>query len=166
MPEATQPQSAEAGHAGTAGQQGSQPGQFGTGPESEPAATEAQLQAWAALFQQTLAAGRQLSELLQLELKLAVGDGLRLLGVVLVMLPLVILAWLGLSVLLAWLAFLGSGSVGLGLAGFLVVQLLALLLLWRAARVFQRSLGLPATRRQLRALTGADDSDGTKTTDS
>ncbi|PLW81996.1 hypothetical protein CWI75_12975 [Kineobactrum sediminis] len=118
------------------------------------------------MLQQTLATGRQLSELLQLELKLAVGDGLRLLGVLLAMVSLVILAWLGLSVLLAWLAFLGSGSVALGLAGFLVVQLLALLLLWRAARVFQRSLGLPATRRQLKAMTGADNSDGTKTTDS
>lgn len=166
MPEATKPQSSEAGHAETAGQQGSQPDQFGSGTQSEPAATEAQLQAWAALLQQTLATGRQLSELLQLELKLAVGDGLRLLGVVLTMASLAILAWLGLSVLLAWLAFLGSGSVALGLAGFLVVQLLALLLLWRAARVFQRSLGLPATRRQLRAMTGADNSDGTKTTDS
>lgn len=124
------------------------------------------MQAWFALLQLAQATGRQLTTLLQLELKLALADGQRLLGALLAMVPLVILAWLGLSILLAWLVFMGSGSVGLGLAGFVLVQLLALMLLWRAARAYRRSLGLPATRRQLRAILGAEDSNGAKTTDS
>ncbi|MFO7550053.1 MAG: hypothetical protein R6W80_01505 [Haliea sp.] len=168
MPGATEAHSAQAGQAEAAdAKQATEPdrGQ----PESEPApaaAEEAQLQAWFTLLQLAQATGRQLSTLLQLELKLALADGQRLLGALLAMVPLVILAWVGLSVLLAWLVFLGSGSVSLGLAGFVLLQLLALVLLWRAVRVFKRSLGLPATRRQLRAIIGTGDSNGAKTTDS
>ncbi len=134
--------------------------------ESVAAVTEAQVQAWASLLQQCLATGRQLSTLLRLELRLALADGQRLFWVGLAMVPVIVLAWLGISALLAWLVFLASGSVSLSLAGFVLVQLTALLLLWRAARNFQHSLGLPATRRQLRALTGTDNTDEQKTTDS
>ncbi|MDO8862276.1 hypothetical protein Q6D67_11230 [Haliea sp. E1-2-M8] len=165
MPGVTNSQSAEAEQAEEAAQQGSQADRLRSESEPETAPTEAQLQAWATLLQQALATGRQLSKLLQLELKLAVADGLRLLFVRLAMVPVAVLAWLGLSVLLAWLVFLASGSVSLSLAGFVLVQLIALLLLWRAARVFQSSLGLPATRRQLRAMTGTENSDEKKTTD-
>ena len=158
MPGATEAHSARAGQAEAAD------AKQATEPDLDQ--PEAQLQAWVSLLQLAQATGRQLSTLLQLELKLALADGQRLLGVLLAMVPLVILAWIGLSVLLAWLVFSGSGSVSLGLAGFVLIQLLALVLLWRAARVFKRSLGLPATRRQLRAIMGAGDSNGAKTTDS
>ncbi|MEQ8800492.1 hypothetical protein [Haliea sp.] len=167
MPGATVAHSAQAEQAEAAEpEQASQPGRDQRESEPAPAAAEAQLQAWFTLLQLAQATGRQLSTLLQLELKLALADGQRLLGVLLAMVPLVILAWTGLSVLLAWLVFLGSGSVSLGLAGFVLLQLLALMLLWRAVLVFKRSLGLPATRRQLRAIIGAGDSNGAKTTDS
>tara|TARA_R110002110_G_scaffold110071_4_gene274492 strand:- start:117889 stop:118392 length:504 start_codon:yes stop_codon:yes gene_type:complete len=167
VPGTTEPHSAQAGQAGAAEpEQASEPDRDQRESEPAPAAAEAQLQAWVSLLQLAQATGRQLSTLLQLELKLALADGQRLLGAILAMVPLVILAWTGLSVLLAWLVFLGSGSVSLGLAGFVLIQLLALVLLWRAVRVFKRSLGLPATRRQLRAIIGTGDSNGAKTTDS
>lgn len=167
MPEATEAHSAQAGQAEAAdAKQATEPDRDQPESEPAPAAAEAQLQAWFTLLQLAQTTGRQLSTLLQLELKLALADGQRLLGALLAMVPLVILAWIGLSVLLAWLVFLGSSSVSLGLAGFVLLQLLALVLLWRAVRVFKRSLGLPATRRQLRAIIGTDDSNGAKTTDS
>tara|TARA_R110000772_G_scaffold148001_3_gene258555 strand:+ start:84395 stop:84907 length:513 start_codon:yes stop_codon:yes gene_type:complete len=116
------------------------------------AGLEAELRNWQALLQQALEAGNAFSRLVLLELRLAVGDAGRLALVVLALVPLVIFTWLGLSVLLAWWAFAALESVALGLVAFTALQVAALLLLWLAARRYARSLALPATRRQLRAI--------------
>lgn len=129
---------AQSGHEGAAG------------PRTD--GTEAQLQAWLALGRQAMAVFEQLSTVLRLELGLALADARRLLLVLLAMVPLVLFAWFGLCVLLAWLAYAATASVALGLAVFPGLQLVSLLLLWRAARKFQKSLGLPASRRQWQAL--------------
>lgn len=116
------------------------------------AGLEAEFRNWQTLLQQALEAGNQFSRLLVLELQLAVGDAGRLALVVLAVVPLLIFTWLGLSVLLAWWAFAALESVALGLVAFTALQVAALLLLWLAARRYARSLALPATRRQLRAI--------------
>lgn len=141
------PQVDEAQRSGTA----TSAGDAGSGP-GEAGGAEARLQALFALGAEALAVVEQLSTLLRLELRLALADAKRLLIVMLAMIPLVLFAWLGLCVLLAWLAYAASTSVALGLAAFLSLQVGTLLILLWAARRFQRSLGLPATRRQWRAL--------------
>jgi hypothetical protein len=110
------------------------------------------LTAWLSLGAEAGTVFQQFLALLRLEARLAVGDAGRLLAVFALMLPLALLSWVGLSMLLAWLVFSGSGSVALGITGFLAVQVVAMLLLALAARRFQRSLSFPATRRQWEAL--------------
>lgn len=123
-----------------------------SGTASAGAGLEAELRNWQALLQQALEAGNAFSRLVVLELQLAVGDAGRLALVVLAVVPLLIFTWLGLSVLLAWWAYAALESVALGLVAFTALQASALLLLWLAARRYARSLALPATRRQLRAI--------------
>ncbi|MFN2288704.1 MAG: hypothetical protein ABR578_10280 [Chromatocurvus sp.] len=123
----------------------------GSGP-SDTGDPQAQLKAWLALGTQALAVVEQFASLLRLELGLAVADAGRLVMVVLAIIPLVFFAWLGLGLLLAWLVYAASTSVTLALVAFLLLQAGTLVLLLSAARRFQRSLGLPATRRQWQAL--------------
>ncbi|MFN3582009.1 MAG: hypothetical protein ACK4VV_16225 [Pseudomonas sp.] len=130
------------------------------GPEQETTAEQSaehqqaqeQLQAWMALGKQASEAGGNFVRLLGLELKLALGDGRRLILVALALVPVLCLAWFGLSVLLAWLTYQQSLSVTLALVVFLLVQIVAALLLARLARKFARSFSLPATRRHVQAL--------------
>ena len=101
---------------------------------------------------QVSATGRAYSRLFGLELRLAVADSGRLLVVGLLMLPVAILAWIGLGVLLAWLVYQYSLSVGFALASFFLLQLTVLVALALACRRYSKSLSLPATRRHLNAL--------------
>jgi hypothetical protein len=126
------------------------PGSAETAEETQGTADE--VAAWLSLGAGAGTVLQQFLLLLRLEARLAVGDAGRLVAVLALMLPLALLAWVGLSVLLAWLVFSGSGSVALGITGFLAVQVVAMLLLALAARRFQRSLSFPATRRQWEAL--------------
>ncbi len=115
----------------------------------------AEVQAWLALGSQAVGVLEQLATVLRLELGLAVADAKRLLVVLLAMIPLLLLAWVGFCALLSWLAVVASESVTVGLTTFLGLQLAPLYLLARAARRFQSSLGLPASRRQWQALMGS-----------
>ncbi|MFN2327548.1 MAG: hypothetical protein ABR612_01390 [Chromatocurvus sp.] len=150
MPENADPHSTGSQRSGAAGSNSDSGSGASAGAKSESAGGD--LQAWLALGGQAFAVIEQLATVLRLELGLAVADTKRLLIVVLAMIPLVLLAWLGFCALLAWLAVVASHSVTLGLATFLLLQLGSLYLLARAARRFQSSLGLPVSRRHLRAL--------------
>lgn len=126
-------------------------GEPGSGP-SDNGDPQAQLKAWLELGTQALAVVEQFASVLRLELGLAVADAGRLVMVVLAVIPLVLFTWLGLGLLLAWLVYAGTASVTLALVTFFFLQAGTLVLLLSAARRFQRSLGLPATRRQWQAL--------------
>lgn len=126
------------------------------------AGLEEELRGWLELAVEAFETGNQFSRLALLELKLAAGDSARLLILALAAVPLVILAWLGLSVLLAWLAYSTLGSIPLGLACFTLIQVLALLVMGLAAKRYARSLALPATRRQWRAMMETEDDDGSQ----
>ncbi len=97
-------------------------------------------------------AGGDLVRLAGLELKLAAGDSGRLLLLALAVVPVVLLAWIGISVLLGWLVLLWLGSGTLAIITFILVQLLAMGVMAVYARKFARSLSFPATSRQLQAL--------------
>ncbi|MFA5495526.1 MAG: hypothetical protein WC247_12170 [Porticoccaceae bacterium] len=118
----------------------------------DPVAGGDELKAWLEWLEQAVAAGGTLSRLAALELRLAVASSGRLLVLALVILPLVVFAWLGLSVLLGWLAFQYSLSVSVGLGTFLGVQLAALAALGWGCLRYRRRLSLPATRRHLQAF--------------
>lgn len=113
-------------------------------------------------------AGGDLVRLAGLELKLAAGDSGRLLVLGLAMIPLVLLAWIGLSVLLAWLVFAWLGSVALAIVTFIVVQVITIGIMLACCKTFAKSLSFPATSRHWQALkeqthgtqgTGKTDSD-------
>lgn len=98
----------------------------GTAAAANEATDLDELKAYLDWLRELAAAGGALSKLVLLELRLAVGDGLRLVLLGLVMLSVVMLAWTGFSVLLAWLAYLHWQSVISGLCAFLAMQLVAL----------------------------------------
>ena len=97
-------------------------------------------------------AGGDLGRLAVLELRLAVADSGKLVVLGLAMVPLLLLAWIGSSVLLAWLAFVWSGSVALSIGTFIVVQLITLGVMAALCKKYAKSLSFPATKRQLQTL--------------
>ena len=112
---------------GTATHHGEVGTEFGADPEGSAKdnvnATEAELRAWMTLGTDALAMFEQLITLLRLELTLAIADGKRLILVGLAMIPLVLLAWIGFSVLVAWVVYAITASVAVGLSGFLLLQI-------------------------------------------
>lgn len=139
----------------------------GATPEDERTAAglDAELRGWLALAEQALDTGNQFYRLAVLELKLAVGDAGRLLGIVLAAVPVFILTWVGFSTLLGWFAYSVSKSVAMGLAGFTLVQVLALGVMGLAAKHYSRSLKLPTIRRQWRAMMETDNGGRSQTAD-
>lgn len=97
-------------------------------------------------------AGGDLVRLAGLELRLAAGDSGRLLVLAVAMVPIAILAWIGLSALLGWLVYAWLDSVALGIVTFIAVQLVALGVMAAYCKKFAKSLSFPATNRQLKAL--------------
>ncbi len=94
-----------------------------------------------------------LLELVKLECRQAVAaiPALVLLG--LLMLPLALLAWIGTSVLLAYLAYSAYPSIALAISVFLGIQLLAIYLLKRRLEMYVHRLQLRHSREEIsRAL--------------
>ncbi|MEH6498522.1 MAG: hypothetical protein V7751_03965 [Pseudoalteromonas distincta] len=126
-------------------------------PQGQPeqaagAAAQDALHEWMELGKQAGATAGTFGKLFSAELKLASGDVGRLVAVGLALLSLASIAWLGLSVLLSWLAYEQLESVTLALLVFLAIQVLVILVLVSKAKKFKQSLSLPATKRNLRAI--------------
>ena len=117
-------------------------------PRPEPSELEA-LITWGQGLAAMLAA---LSRLAGAELRLALGDLKRLLAIGVLVIPVSVFAWLGLSVLIGWWCYVGSGSVSLGLAGFIAMQVLVILVARMMLRRFTASIALSHTRAQWHAL--------------
>ncbi|MEH6493866.1 hypothetical protein [Halopseudomonas sp.] len=108
-----------------------------------------QLTAW---FQHSLAAGGELANLFRLELQLTLGDARRLVLVTLALVPMLLLAWMSLSVLAGWLVYESTTSVAGGLATIAVMQLIVVAaLLWLGLR-YRRQLGFRRTKAHARRL--------------
>lgn len=87
-----------------------------------------------------------------LELRLAAGDSGRLVVLGLAMIPILLLAWIGVSVLVGWSLFVWINSVALAIAGFIAVQLITLGIMALLIKKYVRSLSFPVTNQRLRAL--------------
>lgn len=115
-----------------------------------------QLQLWASWLEQAGTISGDIFQLLQLELRLAVSDSKRLLILALLFVPMLMLTWLGFSVLLAWQVYLLNISVTQGLLAFFIIQFLALAGIVIGWNYYKKSLSLPLTRQNIRRLTGGE----------
>jgi len=110
-------------------------------------------------FHQAVAIGDELigslknySELLGLELALAVKSLPALLGSWLLLLPAVLLSWVSFSLLLAWVGYSVSGVPLVGFLVLFAMQITLLLLLWFSVKRYRRRLTLPESRQQLKTF--------------
>lgn len=108
-----------------------------------------ELSAWLAWLRQLGSLSSALSVLATAEIRLASGDLRRLFLLVLFIFPILIFAWLGLTVLVSWLVYAQSGMPGAGLFAFFAVQAGAAGYMWFLFKKYRRSLTLPMTRRYL-----------------
>lgn len=120
-------------------------------PDQDNAGGNAQdeLNAWLAWLRQLGALGSALAALASAEIRLAGTDLRRLLLLSLLILPMVIFTWLGLSIFVSWLVFTLSGMAGAGLFAFFAIQACATLYMGLLLKKYRRSLTLPMTRRYL-----------------
>ncbi len=86
------------------------------------------------------------------EISLAKEDAGRLIVSSLLIIPMLVLSWIALTVLAAWIVFSLSASVSLALAAFAAIQLLAVVILLNRIKTYRRSLTLPATRVHILAI--------------
>jgi uncharacterized membrane protein YqjE len=86
------------------------------------------------------------------EISLAKEDAGRLIVSSLLIIPMLVLTWVALSVLAAWIVFTQTASVSLALAAFAAIQLLAAVILLNRIKTYRRSLTLPATRVHILAI--------------
>jgi uncharacterized membrane protein YqjE len=116
---------------------------------SRSTSVEDELGAWLAWIRQLGALGSALSVLATAEIRLAGADLRRLILLSLLVLPIIIFTWLGLSVLLSWLAYSQSGLPSAGFFTFFAIQVAAALYIWFLFKKYRRSLSLPMTRHYL-----------------
>ncbi|WGK61151.1 hypothetical protein QAO71_13985 [Halopseudomonas sp. SMJS2] len=136
---------------GTPGENRPESGDAG-GQEQPRQPLKDELKSSLAWLEHAALAGGDLVRLAALELRLAAADSGKLVGLALAMVPLLLLAWIGLSVLLGWLVFAWSGSVAWGIVMFIIVQLVALGIMAINCKKYSKSLSFPATSRQLKTL--------------
>lgn len=111
-----------------------------------------ELKDWFEWGKQAAETGKDFAALAWAELGLAASDVKRIVVLGLAMLPLALLAWIALSVLLGWLAFVPSESVALGIAVVLAVQVIPILVMLMMIKGYSKSLSLPATKRHIQAF--------------
>ncbi|MDP2285227.1 MAG: hypothetical protein Q8L06_13890 [Pseudohongiella sp.] len=88
------------------------------------------------------------------ELSLAREDLGRLILSTLLFLPLLLMTWVAISLLAAWIVYEQSESATLGFSAFAAIHVLASVVLLKRISTYRRSLSLPVTRTQLRAIIG------------
>ena len=110
-----------------------------TRPDDKPknSATLDDLQVWGSWLEQVGTISADIFQLLQLELRLAISDSKRLFVLALLFVPVLILTWLGFSVLLAWQVYL----LNMG---------------WN---YYKKSLSLPLSRQHIRRFIGGEGRD-------
>jgi hypothetical protein len=121
-------------------------------PAGQQQDVQDELKDWLEWGKQAAETGKDFAALGWAELRLAMGDAKRIAILGLAMLPLALLAWIGLSVLLGWLAYVPSDSVAVGLAVFLAVQVIPILIMLMMIKGYSKSLSLPATKKHMQAF--------------
>ncbi|MEH6389751.1 MULTISPECIES: hypothetical protein [Pseudomonas] len=124
--------------------------------EGETATGEADLQtelkALAEWAKHAALTGKDLGKLAFTEIRLTMAESGRIAVLGLAMLPLAMLAWIGLSVLLGWWAYVPSQSVTLGLVAFLAVQIIPMLIMLTMIKSSSKNLGLTTTKQHIHAF--------------
>lgn len=108
-----------------------------------------EIDAWLRWLADLRDAGSALLRLLAAELQLATSDLKRFLLLSLLVLPLAVLAWLGLALFLSWIVYVMTGSIGGGFAGFFVLHASLLLLISRQLKRYKQGMTLPETRKYI-----------------
>ncbi len=85
-------------------------------------------------------------ELAALELRLALQSLPKIMGLFVVIFLLSLFAWLSFSAAVGWLAYALLGTVGWGIAGFLLIQMIALIICRYLVATYLKRLSLPNTR--------------------
>lgn len=117
------------------------------GDEPEQTRQKLETEAWLRWLNDLRDAGAALLRLLSAELQLAGSDLRRFLLLSLLVLPVGLLAWLGLAVFVSWVVYSLSGdSLGAGFAGFFLLHFGILLVIRRLLTRYRKSLSLPVTR--------------------
>lgn len=121
----------------------------------DPARLRRQLEidAWLRWLADLRDAGSALLRLLAAELRLASSDLKRFLLLSLLVLPLVVLAWLGLALFLSWIVYALTGSLGGGFAGFFLLHVGILLFIRRQLKRYKQRMSLPETRKYISVIT-------------
>lgn len=96
--------------------------------------------------------GASLVKLFMAELRLTMSQMPRLLVLIAVLIPFVIFAWLGISTLVGWLAYVFTESIGWGIAAFTGLQLLCCAAIGLFIKNSSSEVAFPATRRQFEKL--------------
>lgn len=111
---------------------------------------------WGEDIEKTLQLGEQfvgilggVVDLARMEALLAVRTLPKLIMFWFLIMPIMLLAWIGFSVLIAWLAYSMSAEVGFGLLAFFLLQILSLLACRWLFSVYKARMTLPYTRAQL-----------------
>lgn len=86
------------------------------------------------------------------ELSLAREDFGRLIMGTLLFIPLLLMTWVALSVLLAWIVYEQTTSATLGFTSLASIHVIAVVVLYKRINAYRRSLTLPVTRAQLAAI--------------
>lgn len=89
-------------------------------------------------------------ELAVLELRLALQSLPKILGLLIVAFLLTLFAWLSFSAAVGWLAYAWLGSTGWGIAGFLLMQIVALIACRFLIAAYVQRASLPHTRNFVR----------------
>ncbi|MDH7944767.1 hypothetical protein QGM61_13135 [Pseudohongiella sp. SYSU M77423] len=130
--------------------------QYRDSPEDEQAQARAtqrsEIDIWFNWLNQLIVLARTLARLFEAELRLAAGDLSRMLLCAFLLIPLVLLSWLGLSIFLSWLSYSYFEAPWVGFLSFFLIQCLTALLLIRLISVYRRSLSLPVTRKHIREM--------------
>tara|TARA_R110002050_G_scaffold9504_2_gene33454 strand:+ start:30186 stop:30608 length:423 start_codon:yes stop_codon:yes gene_type:complete len=127
--------------------------------KAKNSATLDDLQVWGSWLEQVGTISADIFQLLQLELRLAISDSKRLFVLALLFVPVLILTWLGFSVLLAWQVYLLNMSVTQCLLAFCIIQILALLSMIVGWNYYKKSLSLPLSRQHIRRFIGGEGRD-------
>lgn len=123
---------------------------------TEPDAMQDNLTLAVNLVTQAAAVGQGFVSLLGQELKLALGDTLRIMVLSKIYVYLVVLAWLGLTVFISWVVYDASGYGPWSALVFFLLQIMGLLTVHFLVRSLSQSLSLPQTRVQLRTFLGGE----------
>ncbi|MEQ8406910.1 MAG: hypothetical protein RKH07_01370 [Gammaproteobacteria bacterium] len=121
-------------------------------PEPDSDTMSAELLAARDWLKDLTEAGSLLSRLAIAEVRLALSDFRRSLVLGLVAIQVMLLAWAGFCAFIAWSIYLASGYTIIGIATFLLLQVIMLVVIRLLQKRLHKSMRLPETRRQLQSI--------------